>query len=245
VDSSGVTDERRAHLRACGFAADLVEHVVANSCRPPDEAYASENLPQPEGRTRDEPARASGWFSDDDEARGHLIAGRPVPERLREAGERVRKQHREAARHHQQRKNRLDVSTKGGTVSFRLVRSGKRRGKFVRCPEPRVPLCSSSSSNSRSRSPRSVRRTTTRANAPPREPNDGDDEPRLTAAERRRSLRLLIHRAQLERVKRIADWRTCVRCVREQEPDEFSNGSTYCKACEAERIAERRRRVAA
>jgi hypothetical protein len=33
--------------------------------------------------------------------------------------------------------------------------------------------------------------------------------------------------------------------LREQKPEEFSNGSTYCKSCEAARISERRRLVAA
>ena len=74
-----------------------------------------------------------------------------------------------------------------------------------------------------------------------------DDEPPLTplAAADRRTLKHRIDRARRELVARSEDWRVCARCLREQEPEEFSNGSTYCKSCEAARIAERRRRATA
>jgi hypothetical protein len=74
-----------------------------------------------------------------------------------------------------------------------------------------------------------------------------DDEPPLTSltAADRRNLKQHIDRAARVRVTHTVDWRLCARCLREQEPEEFSNGSTYCKSCEAARIAERRRRVTA
>ncbi len=81
-----------------------------------------------------------------------------------------------------------------------------------------------------------------------RAPDDPDEpEPPLgrLSASARSSIKRLIDRVRRERLLSAVSWRLCASCQRDQELEEFSNGSTYCKSCEAERIAERRRRVAA
>ena len=88
---------------------------------------------------------------------------------------------------------------------------------------------------------RRVARTTSRrrARSPARSADDPEPEPPpsapLTPADRR-ALRQLVDQTARAVAARYADWRLCSRCQREQEPEEFSLGATYCRSCERERL---------
>ncbi len=84
---------------------------------------------------------------------------------------------------------------------------------------------------------RRVRRGSRRARSPGRSADD-DPEPPLAplSASDRRALKALVDSARRLAIERVADWRLCSRCQREQEPEEFSLGATYCRSCERERL---------
>jgi hypothetical protein len=125
----------------------------------------------------------------------------------------------------------------------------RKAAVYVAAPmAPRTLACVRPSTRpvARGRAPRPRPVARGRARAPSRNADDPSEPPplALTPVERR-GLRMLIDSARRRQVARFVVWRTCCRCLREQEPAEFSNGSTYCKSCEAERIADRRRKAAA
>ena len=98
----------------------------------------------------------------------------------------------------------------------------------------------------RPRTPR-ARRTRATARAGPKD-DPSEPPPAPLDAQERRGLRILVDRAVRARNARVADWRVCPRCLREQEPEEFGNGCSYCRSCESARVSEayhRRKALAA
>lgn len=91
--------------------------------------------------------------------------------------------------------------------------------------------------------PRPVRRRAVRRPSA-RGADDPEPEPPLTAGERRRGLRFLIHRAVRQQLatSAAAGFRECPRCKRDREPDEFACAAKACRDCEAERLRQYRQR---
>ena len=114
----------------------------------------------------------------------------------------------------------------------RSINSALRRASIQPRTRPRP-----SSRNGR-KSRRSTAHRRTRARSPGRE--DPEPEPpglaRPLSADTRAWLRQEIDRARRPQIARLKTWRECRRCLREQEPEEFGKGCSYCRSCETERV---------
>jgi hypothetical protein len=97
--------------------------------------------------------------------------------------------------------------------------------------------------------PRAPRSRRTRTSSASRDGPSDEPEPPLGRAftpDERRGIRNLIDRARRAQLASVEDWRLCTRCLREQEPEEFSRGAKYCRRCECRRLdAYRRRKLVA
>jgi len=113
----------------------------------------------------------------------------------------------------------------------------------IRQPRPSQPVSVRSPVRARARRTRTAARSRGRPSDDPSEPPSAPLD-----RERRRGLRILIDRAVRARVAKFRNWRTCPRCLLEQETEEFGNGCSYCRSCESARVSEayqRRKAVAA
>jgi len=115
----------------------------------------------------------------------------------------------------------------------RMARELHRR---IRLQEP--PPASSRSRQPQSVRPRSRASRRARSRSPGRLADDPEPEPPLAplTAPERLTLKQLVDRARRAAVLPRDEWRLCAKCLREQEPEEFSRDATYCRSCERERL---------
>jgi hypothetical protein len=103
-----------------------------------------------------------------------------------------------------------------------------RRRSFMAAAQPTTPT-------PRARSRRHRPASRARARALGRE----DPEPLASplAADVRRWLRNTVSQARSAQAAKLDTWRECRRCLREQEPEEFGDGCSYCRSCESQRVS--------